>query len=715
MFAVKGWSVDAASLKPQTEPFKTSKSVSRDGEQQQGKKRKRGEGKQDANGDVGKLWDKHIEGKQPSKEGVSKNERKRQKHDKKMEKRALKNANNEPLGERKTTEEAQPAVQQIEVSAQVQSAKQGKGRKRNPDESQAAVGAAQEGAKTAPPPLPPVPATAKLTPMQSAMRQKLVSARFRHLNETLYTAPSGQALDLFDQNPDMFEDYHAGFRQQVTTWPENPVDNFIATIRRRGRVKPPKFFKDKKVKAPPPSSEGKPGDAAALPRTHGTAIIADLGCGDARISQTLQDSNDISSLNLKIHSFDLHSPSPLVTKADISDIPLPDGSVDVAIFCLALMGTNWVSFIEEAYRILHWKGELWVAEIKSRFGRVGRKGTPVAHSVGGRKKLAALTKAQDAKAKEVAAVDEQTALRAEVDGVEVPQAETDVSAFVAVLRRRGFLLREGEQQSVDLGNKMFVSMEFVKAAAPTKGKGKPGVEARVKQQQMKKFVEHGVVDDEEVATEDEAGVLKPCLFASISDGAQVGFGWVGGGGQPDSAYAPPITTTTTTCTCGPTHHRPTSPTTTACRFVPATAPNPTSYALCTEAQAFARRCDAGFTAIHLPYNQGVAYPPDKNHPFTRSPSGRRPALAAVPVSPDEAGARGGRGGREVVAGAERRAKRLSGAREAECEALGSGRDRWVVATTGGLGAGVLEEERRQSAVVAPRRRGRSRRGLGGRR
>ncbi|KAF2774562.1 hypothetical protein EJ03DRAFT_263619 [Teratosphaeria nubilosa] len=401
-----------------------------------------------------------------------------------MEKRALKNANNEPLGERKTTDEARPAAQSTDGGAQAKPQRKEKRRKDYPDESQATVEAAKNVAKTAPPPVPPLPATAKLTPMQSAMRQKLISARFRHLNETLYTAPSVQALELFDQSPEMFEDYHAGFRQQVTTWPENPVDNFIATIRSRGKVKPPK--------------------------THGTTIIADLGCGDARISQTLKDSNDISSLNLKIHSFDLHSPSPLVTKADISNIPLPDGSVDVAIFCLALMGTNWTSFIEEAYRILHWKGELWVAEIKSRFGRVGKKGKPVEHSVGGKKKLAALKKAQEAKEKEVAAVDEQTALRTEVDGVEVQQAETDVSAFVDVLRRRGLLLKEGEK-SVDLGNKMFVKMEFVKAAAPTKGKGKPEVDGKDVRGKQKRFVELGA-DDEDVATEDEAGTLKPCLY-----------------------------------------------------------------------------------------------------------------------------------------------------------------------------------------------------------
>ncbi|KAK1826020.1 methyltransferase-domain-containing protein [Podospora conica] len=59
--------------------------------------------------------------------------------------------------------------------------------------------------------------------------------------------------------------------------------------------------------------------------------------------------------------------SPLITRPDIANLPLADGSVGVAVFCLALVGTNWLCCIEEAYRVLRWKGELWIAEIKSRF------------------------------------------------------------------------------------------------------------------------------------------------------------------------------------------------------------------------------------------------------------------------------------------------------------------------------------------------------------
>ena len=79
------------------------------------------------------------------------------------------------------------------------------------------------------PPAPP-PAT-KLTPLQAKMRSKLTSARFRHLNETLYTTSSSAALDLFTSSPDLFAEYHAGFSQQVKdSWPVNPVENYIAAV-----------------------------------------------------------------------------------------------------------------------------------------------------------------------------------------------------------------------------------------------------------------------------------------------------------------------------------------------------------------------------------------------------------------------------------------------------------------------------------------------------
>lgn len=351
-----------------------------------------------------------------------------------------------------------------------------------------------------PPPPPPAKTEMKLTPLQAAMRQKLISARFRHLNETLYTTPSTQAQALLQANPTFFDEYHSGFRQQVQTWPQNPVDGFVEDLQERGKIRLNKKF-GKDVNKTPVGEETKA--LAPLPRTDGTCIVADLGCGDAKLASMV--SGKIGrKMNIKVLSYDLQSPNSLVTKADIAKLPLADGGIDVAIFCLALMGTNWIDFIEEAWRVLHWKGELWVAEIKSRFGRPAKK--VVEHSVGNRKKKQP-SKAENQKQKEDDERNANEQLMVEVDGAD-GKVQTDVTAFVEVLRKRGFVLQA--ERAIDMSNKMFVKMRFLKAAPPTKGKNvRPGGAQAQQKQRPGVLDKSKKVEEEEV---DETSVLKPCLY-----------------------------------------------------------------------------------------------------------------------------------------------------------------------------------------------------------
>jgi ribosomal RNA-processing protein 8 len=187
------------------------------------------------------------------------------------------------------------------------------------------------------------------------------------------------------------------------------------------------------------------------------------------------------------------------------------------------MGTNWIDFVEEAYRVLRWKGELWVAEIKSRFGSGMRKGGGgggvVEHSVGNRRKAAAAgaggKKANRAKDE---AADEK-ALLVEVDGVDDNRQQTDVSAFVDVLNKRGFMLQGQDQghgaQAVDLSNKMFVKMRFVKSAPAAKGKcvmKEKEVEERNKLAGKMPVVKKPKFIDDADKDVNEAAVLKPCVY-----------------------------------------------------------------------------------------------------------------------------------------------------------------------------------------------------------
>ncbi|KAK3369013.1 methyltransferase-domain-containing protein [Lasiosphaeria ovina] len=376
---------------------------------------------------------------------------------------------------------------------------------------------------TTPAPAPVPVAKPKLTPLQASMRQKLVSARFRHLNETLYTRPSVDAFQLFQESPEMFSEYHEGFRRQVEVWPENPVDSYIRDVKARAKVARSAGGKHDFAN-PAPSAQVLP-----LPRTGGKCTIADLGCGDAALARALEPVKQ--KLHLEVLSYDLQTGgSPLVTAADIANLPLRDRSVDVAVFCLALMGTNWLDFIDEAYRILRWKGELWVAEIKSRFAAPnnrkgpGGPGKVVAHSVGNRKKAPAgppppsLTfsapgsKKKANKGRDEAAEAAQAAeLEVAVDGAEQQRQETDIAVFIEALRKRGFALhKELGDGAADLGNRMFVKMLFVKAMPAIRGKYAVAEEEKLGRKGPPK--KQKFIDEEDDGGKHEASILKPCVY-----------------------------------------------------------------------------------------------------------------------------------------------------------------------------------------------------------
>ncbi|TLS27848.1 hypothetical protein PpBr36_01764 [Pyricularia pennisetigena] len=509
MFAVPGWSLSADKLKTET----VAKSSSGPAAAPSRKRKRVKVPAEDVTKDnVTDLWEQIIENKEKTK-GAAPSKPKDSKRQK------VKKGDRPPGGaESAPTPNTQSKPDQaspIDGDPAGKSEKKSKKNKINKkyggkDETAESSPATQPSATTTtapaaaskPPPPPP-----KLTPLQASMRAKLISARFRHLNETLYTRPSEEAYRLFDESPEMFAEYHEGFRQQVEVWPENPVDGYIADIRARGAVRPPPSFHGKNGKRPPKRQPPPgPGDLEPLPRTAGTCTVADLGCGDGRLGSELQPLAD--KLRVQVLSFDLHSPAPHVTKADMANVPLPDGSVNVAVFCLALMGTNWPAFIEEAYRLLHWKGELWVAEIKSRFAPAGarnKRGSAavVDHSVGKRRK-------KSAKAGEDDANGQAEALAVEVDGADDRRGETDVSAFVEILTRRGFVLCGNGGDGIDLSNKMFVKMRFIKGAAPTVGKCVTKTPKPLEITGLSRKRGPEIPDAPDVA--EEAKALKPCVY-----------------------------------------------------------------------------------------------------------------------------------------------------------------------------------------------------------
>ncbi len=192
----------------------------------------------------------------------------------------------------------------------------------------------------------------------SALQQKFLSrlagSRFRELNEELYTTNSALAYKRFQANPELFEQYHEGFRTQVKSWPVNPIDvihKWIISYYQKSK----KEMEEKNRQQ---------------------LRIADFGCGDAKLAEKLVAFRSKSNTKkgkgqtcpFKVHSFDLVSNgNKLITPCDMSNVPLKNGSVDVGVFVLALMGTNIADFIREAHRVLTPDGLLKIAEVRSRF------------------------------------------------------------------------------------------------------------------------------------------------------------------------------------------------------------------------------------------------------------------------------------------------------------------------------------------------------------
>ncbi|WVQ80514.1 hypothetical protein IAT38_002619 [Cryptococcus sp. DSM 104549] len=242
--------------------------------------------------------------------------------------------------------------------------------------------------------MPTLPPTKKLkvggegnlTDMQKNMQAKLEGARFRWINEQLYSTPSTEAVAMMKKDPKIFADYHQTHRLLTSGWPSPPLPHIISLL---------------------------------TPLPSGT-LIADLGCGDAGLARALVPQGKV------VLSYDLVGDSGVpgsdpdaegkqeareaggwVVEADfLEKVPLPgrpgglaftatpgeagntggkkkkkgkNGAggggrnpasseiIDVVVCCLSLMGKNWVGGIAEACRVLKQGGALHVAEVTSRF------------------------------------------------------------------------------------------------------------------------------------------------------------------------------------------------------------------------------------------------------------------------------------------------------------------------------------------------------------
>ncbi|KAK6589846.1 Rrp8p like methyltransferase involved in rRNA processing [Cryptosporidium xiaoi] len=170
----------------------------------------------------------------------------------------------------------------------------------------------------------------------TGVSQRLKGSRFRKINEYLYTNKSDDAFNEYLKDDNMFEQYHSGYNAQKRLWPLDPLDKVIEYIRVNDKIK----------------------------------VIGDFGCGMAKINQLFGNKK-----GYKIYSFDLNCSKDFayennITICNIKSVPLNDNILDLAVFCLSLMGTDWPLFIAEAYRVVKYQGLIIITEVTSRLNSI---------------------------------------------------------------------------------------------------------------------------------------------------------------------------------------------------------------------------------------------------------------------------------------------------------------------------------------------------------
>jgi hypothetical protein len=129
-------------------------------------------------------------------------------------------------------------------------------------------------------------------------------------------------------DPHEWQHYHAELARVRASWAADPCDEMIEWASRRTDL-----------------------------------VIGDFGCGRAKLRAALSDRR-------VVHSFDHVAVNTDVVACDMAHVPLDDMTLDVAVFSLSLMGSNFVDYLREAYRTLKLDGWLHIFEATSRFSNV---------------------------------------------------------------------------------------------------------------------------------------------------------------------------------------------------------------------------------------------------------------------------------------------------------------------------------------------------------
>ena len=143
---------------------------------------------------------------------------------------------------------------------------------------------------------------------------------FSEMNRVWSVSNSTTTGERLKDNPEEWYQYHTLYRERRQEWNEIPYEVI-----------------GKKISSRP------------------DWIVGDFGCGENLLSKEITN---------KVHGFDHIAIDETVTACDISNVPLKDNVLDVVVFSLSLMGTNYRDYLEEGHRTLRPFGLIMVCEPK---------------------------------------------------------------------------------------------------------------------------------------------------------------------------------------------------------------------------------------------------------------------------------------------------------------------------------------------------------------
>jgi ribosomal RNA-processing protein 8 len=169
--------------------------------------------------------------------------------------------------------------------------------------------------------------TTSTTQQQQQQQQRNISG-FSRLNNIFNNSKSEIIHKRIQQDPQFLVEYHEKLDEARKLWDIDPVNVIASKI---NGLKLPAHIIMK-------------------------LVIGDFGCGRAKLAELLEEN--------KMYNFDHHNIlNDKIIACDMKSVPLKEnGKLDVAVFCLSLMGENWPNYIAEAKRCLTRNGLLFIAE-----------------------------------------------------------------------------------------------------------------------------------------------------------------------------------------------------------------------------------------------------------------------------------------------------------------------------------------------------------------